>query len=59
MFTSIFGEISEDPLRGITNLHKRSPAAVFLQEKYEIVSWVARLTMSTSESTMLEKPLEV
>ena len=33
MFTSIFVEISEDPLRGITNLHKRFPAAVFLQEK--------------------------
>ena len=33
MFTSIFGEISKNPLRGITNLHKRSPAAVFLQEK--------------------------
>ena len=33
MFTSIFGETSEDPLRGITNLHKRFPAAVFLQEK--------------------------
>ena len=33
MFTSIFGEMSEDPLRGITNLHKRFPAAVFLQEK--------------------------
>ena len=33
MFTSILGGISEDPLRGITNLHKRFPAAVFLQEK--------------------------
>ena len=35
MFTSIFGEISEDPLRGITNLHKRFPTAVFLQEKIQ------------------------
>ena len=33
MFTSVLGEISEDPLRGITNLHKRFSAAVFLQEK--------------------------
>ena len=33
MFISIFGEISEDPLTGITNLQKRFPAAVFLQEK--------------------------
>ena len=33
MVTSILGEISEDPLRGFTNLHKRLPAAVFLQEK--------------------------
>ena len=32
MFTSILGEISEDPLRLITNLHKRFPAAVFLLE---------------------------
>ena len=35
MFTSILGEISEDPLRGITNLHKRFLAAVFLQEKIQ------------------------
>ena len=33
MFTSILGEISEDPLREITNLQKRFPVAVFLQEK--------------------------
>ena len=33
LFTSMFGDISEDPLRGIKSLHKLHPAVVILQEK--------------------------
>ena len=61
MFTSIFVEISEDPLREITNLHN-DPLRMQLssyRRRYEVVSRVARLTMPTSESTMLERALEV
>ena len=32
LFTDLFGEISADPLRGITNFHKCYPAATLFQE---------------------------
>ena len=32
LFSSVFGKISEDPLRGMRSLHSRFPAAVFLHE---------------------------
>ena len=32
LFTDLFGEISTDPLHGITNFHKHYPAATLFQE---------------------------
>ena len=43
LFSAMFGKISDDPIRGMRNLHGRFPAAVLFQEliKNSVTGWQA------------------